>query len=74
MIAIGRGFIFTIPSGHYGIALYHLANPFLADSDIPMPQLPPNPRPTVGAAGLGMDRLDVGEQGHIMDPATLPVR
>src|SRR3954470_4013450 len=32
-----------------------------------VPQLTPDPRPSIGTSGFGMDRFDVGQQGHVTD-------
>jgi hypothetical protein len=38
--------------------------PLLTNPNVPLPQFAPDPRPSVGASGFGVDRLDVGQQCH----------
>ena len=47
--------------------MHHPAHPFLTDPKASVPQLTPDPRPSIGTPGFGMDRLDVGQQGHVTD-------
>lgn len=77
VMTVGRRLELALSPRPDGMVAHHLAHPFLADAHVPPAQFPPDPRPTtIGAAGFGMDRLDMRQQGEAAHPPTCwrPVR
>ncbi|MNT67040.1 hypothetical protein D3C86_839330 [compost metagenome] len=71
MAAVGGDLEASLASGADAVPLHELLNPFLAHANSPGQQLLPDARPAVAAACLGLDSLDVHQQGIVTQVAPL---
>ena len=76
----GRNPESPLAAGVNAVLLHQPLHPLLAHADAALPQLPPDARPSVGAAKLGMDGANVRQQRGIAQvpamsnlPAPCPV-